>query len=306
MFSVPETDTIVALALGEDFGVPAERFLPGAPASAEILDRDVTTSSVLDASEHLNGAIVAREDLVLAGLPVAAAVWEALERAADRSGEVEVFPLVAEGARVPAGTPVAEVDGLASVVLGGERAALNFLMVLSGIATQAARWQEAVGSEVTIVDTRKTYPGLRALSKYGVLVGGASNHRFGLWDMALIKDNHLRGQDAASAITAARDSHPELLVEVEADTVAQATEAARAGADIVLLDNMDDAMTGEAVRAVRDIAEASGRTVLTEASGGVTFDRLAALRELGIDRISSSELTLAHPADLALDIAWKA
>jgi nicotinate-nucleotide pyrophosphorylase (carboxylating) len=175
---------------------------------------------------------------------------------------------------------------------------LNLLMTLSGIATAAERWQRAAGSSLEIVDTRKSYPGLLALSKYAVGVGGAHNHRAGLWDMVLVKDNHLRRAGGVrAAIDAARAARPDLLVQVEADTVEQAREAAAAGADMVLLDNMDDAMLARAVSAVRE----EGEGCLVEASGSITLERLPAVRAAGVDRVSTSAVTMAPPLDVALD-----
>ncbi len=200
-----------------------------------------------------------------------------------------------------AGRTLLEVDGLARVVLAGERTALDFIVLLSGIATVTARWRAAAPAGLDVVDTRKTIPGLRALSKYAVLVGGGTNHRAGLFDMVLVKDNHVAAAGGiAAAVARARRAHPELLVEVEADDVPQAAEAARAGADMVLLDNMDDASLAAAVSAVRS-STPPGRRCLTEASGGVTVERLAALASAGVDRASSSALTLAAPLDVGLD-----
>lgn len=299
MFVLPECDAAIAAALAEDLGVPIDRLFQ--PGDAGLLARDVTSASVVSAETRFSGRIVAREACVVCGLPVIEKVLAMLAAAAGRAGEVEVFPLVAEGSSVTAGTPVAEVSGPVRVVLAGERTALDFMMVLSGIATVAARWQAEAGDHLAVTDTRKTLPGLRALSKYAVSVGGAHNHRSGLWDMVLIKDNHIAyAGSITAAVAAARAAHPGLDVEVEADTVSQATEAAAAGADIVLLDNMDDVTTAEAVLAVRAASPAQ-RRCLTEASGGITFARLAALRAAGVDRVSSSALTLAPVVDFGLD-----
>lgn len=301
MFDLPPLEEVIAASLAEDLGVPAEGLLGGAELPG-LLARDVTGAAVLSATAGFRGTIAARQAGVVCGLPVVGRVWEMLARAAGASESVEVFPLVAEGAAVDRDTVVAEVEGPARLVLAGERVALNLLMTLSGIATAAARWQAEAGAELAVVDTRKTHPGLRALSKYAVRVGGAHNHRIGLYDMVLVKDNHIRHAGGiTAAVTAARASSPELTVEVEADTVAQAREAALAGADIVLLDNMDDSELAKAVAAVGEAASGIGRDVLTEASGGITFDRLAVLRESGVDRVSSSALTLAPPLDFGLD-----
>jgi nicotinate-nucleotide pyrophosphorylase (carboxylating) len=143
---------------------------------------------------------------------------------------------------------------------------------------------------------------MRALSKYAVRVGGATNHRQGLWDMLLVKDNHIAAAGSLErAVALARDAHPDLTLEVEADTPQQATEACRAGADIVLLDNMAGETLREGVRAVSGAAEERGRPCLTEASGGVTFERLPEIREAGCDRVSTSAITLAAPVDFGLD-----
>lgn len=305
MFRLPDADEILALALAEDLGVPAARLLPGPrPARADeepLLARDVTSSSVVAPDAFFEGRVVAREACVVCGLPVLARAFEMLA-AASAEEPAEVFPLVAEGAVVSPGYAVAEVSGAARLVLAGERVALDMLMLLSGIATTARRWQEAAGPTVAVCDTRKTYPGMRALSKYAVRVGGGTNHREGLWDMVLVKDNHLaHAGGIATAIEDARRLHAELTLEVEADTLAQAVEACRAGADIVLLDNMDDATLAEAVAAVRSSAEERGTACLTEASGGITFERLASLAATGVDRVSSSAITLAPPVDFGLD-----
>lgn len=295
-FRVPDTDAIVLAALCEDLGVDPARF-PG--AGAGLLDRDVT-GSLLPAGERFSGVITMRQAGIVCGLPVAQRVFAALSNAA--GGEpVECFPLAAEGAAVAAGTGVLEVEGPARTVLAAERTALDFLMVLAGIATEAARWQAAAGPSLRVCDTRKTVPGLRALSKYAVAVGGGTNHRMGLHDMVLIKDNHIRAAGGiGAAVERARAGAPGLQVQVEADTPEQAIEAASAGADLVLLDNMDDATLAEAVAAVR-AATPPGGSCLTEASGGITLDRLPRIVEAGADRVSASALTFAAPLDIGLD-----
>lgn len=298
---LPRIDALLASVLAEDLGVPSERVL-GAVTGSEILERDVTSWSIVPAGSTFAGVIVARQGGVVCGLPVAEQLYAMLSRTAGSPRPVELYPLVAEGARAAAGTPVIEIEGPARVVLAGERSALNLLMTLSGIATQASLWQEAAGPELAVVDTRKTLPGLRALSKYAVRVGGAHNHRMGLFDMVLVKDNHIRHAGGiANAVRAAREAQPGLAIEVEADTVAQAAEAAGAGADIVLLDNMDDATLATAVAVVREASSAGGHVTLTEASGGIRYERVAVLREIGIDRVSSSAISLASPLDFGLD-----
>jgi nicotinate-nucleotide pyrophosphorylase (carboxylating) len=297
-FALPDTRVVVAAALAEDLGVEPASLAAGAGGEA-LLARDVT-GSLLPADAVFAGVVRARSAGVVAGLPVAQHVW-AMLAAAVGSGKTEVFPVVAEGARVTPGDAVLEVSGTARLILAGERTALDLLMVLSGIATEARRWHDAAGTSLSGCDTRKTLPGLRTLSKYAVRVGGASNHRAGLFDMVLIKDNHIRAAGGiAPAVMRARELHGKLLVEVEADSVDQAAAAASAGADMVLLDNMDDATLRRAVAAVRS-ATPAGRTCLTEASGGVTFERLSELAATGVDRVSASALTLAHPLDFGLD-----
>ncbi len=303
MFELPDVHDIVALALAEDFGVEPARFAPHAAGSLSLLERDVTSATAIGFDARFTGRIVCREDAVVTGLPVVAAVYETLSLAAGLTDPIDVFPLVAEGSRVKAGTAVAEIEGLAVAVLAGERTALDFLMLLSGIATETASWVEAAGPDLAVCDTRKTSPGLRALSKYAVTVGGGMNHREGLFDMVLVKDNHIT--DAGGITTAvenARAAHPDLVIEVEADTIAQASEAVSAGAHMVLLDNMDDVALKLAVAAVREAADAAGRRVLTEASGKVTRDRLPALRASGVDRVSTSSLTMGvRVVDFGLD-----
>lgn len=297
---MPDPDAIVASALAEDLGVEPERLLALDGPDPDLLRRDATTSS-LPGGSRFAGVLVAREACVVSGLPVAARAFEMLADAAG-SEPVEFFPLVAEGASVTEATPVAEVGGPAAVVLAAERSALDLLAVLSGIATEAKRWVEAAPEGLTVADTRKTYPGLRALSKYASAVGGAENHRAGLFDAVLLKDNHLRlAGGPAAAVEAAKRVRPDLEVEVEADTLAQAVEAVEAGADAVLLDNMDDAALTLAVRELRLAAERRGRDVLVEASGGVTIERLGALSASGVDRVSTSAVTFARPRDFGLD-----
>jgi nicotinate-nucleotide pyrophosphorylase (carboxylating) len=305
-FALPYVDDDVMAFLAEDLGVPrqaVERAATGEP-DASLLGRDVTTASVVPDGARIEGLLVARAAGVVCGLPVVERLFALLAAATGRGGSVELFPLVAEGTPVGAGDPVAEVSGDARVVLAGERSALDLLMTLSGIATAARTWQTAAGDALTVVDTRKTLPGLRALSKYAVRVGGAHNHREGLWDMVLVKDNHLAAAGGiADAVDAARHAQPELALEVEADTVAQAVEAAEAGADMVLLDNMDDERLSRAVAEVRRVAAEAGRTCLTEASGGITVERLPALAAVGVDRVSASAITLAPPLDFGLDVS---
>lgn len=292
---LPPIDDTIAVALAEDLGVPAA-CLTGIDTA--LLARDVTSAAVVPDTARFTGVIAAREDAVVCGLPVVARVFEMLASAVGAPDDVEVLPLVAEGTFVAAGTPVMEVEGAARIVLAAERTALDFLMTLSGIASEARRWQAEAGERLRVLDTRKTLPGLRALSKYAVAVGGAHNHRAGLWDMVLVKDNHLaHAGSITAAVAAAHASAPGLRVEIEADTLDQALEAARAGADIVMLDNLDDAALTAAVRALRE----AGATCEIEASGGIRFERLGVLAATGVDIVSSSAIALAPPADFGLD-----
>ena len=301
MLQPPAADDVIAAALAEDLGVSSASLL-GGTLGPELLERDVTSSAVIPADATFKGVVVARSACVVCGLPLAETAWTMLSRVVDDAVPVEVYPLVAEGTSVEAGTNVAEVEGPLRTILTAERTALNVLMTLSGIATEARAWQDEAGCELAVTDTRKTLPGLRALSKYAVEVGGAYNHRMGLYDQVLVKDNHMRAAGGTeAAIAAAREAHPGLEIEVEADTLEQAIEAARAGADIVMLDNFADEELASAVSAVRDASASADHAVLIEASGGITRDRLKTLAVAGVDRVSTSALTLAPPADFGLD-----
>jgi nicotinate-nucleotide pyrophosphorylase (carboxylating) len=259
---------------------------------------DVTTLATVPAGTRVSARIIAREAGVVAGLPVVGAVFHLLDPV------VAYTALVAEGTAVSANAPLATLSGDARAILTGERTALNYLGHLSGIATLAARCAEAVaGTGARVVDTRKTTPGLRALEKYAVRAGGASNHRFGLCDGVLIKDNHIQ---AAGGITAAVErarrlaSHL-LRVEVECETEAEVREALAAGADVILLDNMPLGALRDAVRLIRTHAP----SVKVEASGGIGTDpeRLRAVAETGVDYISLGALTHSAPHfDVSLEL----
>jgi nicotinate-nucleotide pyrophosphorylase (carboxylating) len=259
---------------------------------------DVTTLATVPAGTRSAGQIVAREAGVVAGLPVVAAVFHLLDPM------VAVTALVAEGAAVAAGAALATVSGDARAILTGERTALNYLGHLSGIATLAARCAQAVtGTGARIVDTRKTTPSLRALEKYAVRMGGASNHRFGLSDGVLIKDNHIKAAGGITvAVEGARRLASHLLrIEVECETAAEVREALAAGADVILLDNMPLAVLRDAVRLVRTHSPG----VKIEASGGIGTDpeRLRAVAETGVDFISLGALTHSAPNfDVSLEL----
>ncbi|MHB1342545.1 MAG: carboxylating nicotinate-nucleotide diphosphorylase [Coriobacteriia bacterium] len=300
MVTLPEVDDVIAGALAEDFGVAVSRIHGGGDPG--LLARDVTSSAVVPAAEDFSGRVVARTSGVVSGLPVAVRVWELLARAVGQDGSVSCEALVDEGAQVMPGVAVLRVSGPARVVLAGERTALDFVMVLSGISTEAARWQAEAGPRLRVHDTRKTIPGLRLLSKYAVLVGGAHNHRMGLYDLVLIKDNHLaRAGGVTAAVEAAHRNSPGVRVEVEVESHEQAVEAARAGADIIMLDNMDDTLVRQSIAAVRAVCADAGHVCEVEVSGSITLGRLRALSQTGADMVSTSALALARPLDFGLD-----
>jgi nicotinate-nucleotide pyrophosphorylase (carboxylating) len=272
--------TIIDLALTED-----------------VSGGDVTSNATVPASLEACGTLLAKAPGVISGLAAAAEVFRRVDPA------VTFTPLVTDGDRVEAMTPLARVDGPARSLLAGERVALNILQRLSGVATTTARYVDAVaGSGARVVDTRKTTPGLRALEKAAVRDGGGQNHRFGLTDGVLIKDNHLAavgGPDRVSrAIALARASAPHTLrIEVEVTTLDEVREALAAGADVIMLDNMDVAVMREAVALV-------GGRALLEASGGITLESIDDVARTGVDLISVGALTHSAPAlDISLDLA---
>jgi len=264
-------------------------------ALAEDLGRagDVTTLAVVPPEAQARAVIAARRAGVVAGLPLARAAFAALDRS------VAFTPLAAEGARVAAGGELARVEGPARAVLAAERVALNYLGRLSGIATATRMFADRIAhTSARITCTRKTTPGLRAFEKYAVRLGGGSNHRFGLDDAILIKDNHVAVAGGVSAALARARAYAGHLtaIEIEVDTLAQLREALEAGAAIVLLDNMDVPTLREAV------AMTAGWAVL-EASGGITPDSVAGVAETGVDYISSGWITHSAPVlDLGLDM----
>jgi nicotinate-nucleotide pyrophosphorylase (carboxylating) len=260
---------------------------------------DLTTEACVDVATLAKGLAVARRPLVVCGAAVFRRVFERL----DPSVRFEV--LADEGALVAAGASIWRVEGLARVLLAGERTALNLVQRMSGTATLARRFVDALapGSTTRVTDTRKTTPGLRALERYAVRTGGAHNHRDSLGSAVLIKDNHIV---AAGGITAAieraraRAPHTSRL-EVEVDTLAGLEEALAARADVIMLDNFSLDDTRDAVRRVR---ERGGARPLIEVSGGITLDRITELSALGVDLISAGALTHSAPAaDIALDLS---
>jgi nicotinate-nucleotide pyrophosphorylase (carboxylating) len=267
-------------------------------ALAEDIGRgDITTEATIASGTRTTGCILAREAGVIAGLPVAEIAFRLLDP------QVAITARVEDGAHVSAGAVLVELAGDARTLLTAERTALNFLGRLSGIATLAARCVAAVaGTRAVIVDTRKTMPGLRALEKYAVRMGGARNHRAGLDDGILIKDNHIAAAGGVRvALERVRSHAPHLLkIEIECEDEAQVREAVEAGADVILLDNMPP----ERLRAnVTWIREHAPRTLI-EASGGIGTDpeRLAAVAATGIDLISLGALTHSAPTlDVSLE-----
>jgi len=257
---------------------------------------DVTTLATVPQDQIASALMVAREPLVLAGIDFAYIAFREL------SNGVSLVLCKKDGDRVLRGEPLLKVSGPARAILTAERVALNFVQRLSGVATLTARFVEALqGTGARILDTRKTTPGWRRFEKYAVACGGGTNHRFGLYDMVLIKDNHLAALQAAlpnpihAAVACARESYPSLKVEVEVDSLEQLDYALAAGADIILLDNMTPDQMRQAVEKCRGRAK-------TEASGGVTLETVRAIAETGVDYISSGALThSARAVDIALD-----
>jgi nicotinate-nucleotide pyrophosphorylase (carboxylating) len=252
---------------------------------------DVTTEGTIARDQKGRGVIVAKSECVLAGMGIAAEAFRQLDPG------VVVTVHKEDGTLLRPGEEVAEMAGTATALLTAERTALNFMQRLSGIATLTRRFVDAAGGRITVLDTRKTTPLLRALEKYAVRAGGGVNHRAGLDDGILIKDNHIRlAGGVQAAVTRMRKANREMPTEVEAQSLAQVDEALEAGADIVLLDNLSTAEIIDAVRRCRGRAK-------TEISGGVTLARLPELAATGADYVSVGALTHSAPsADLSFEI----
>ena len=273
-------DALIRMELDEDLG-----------------DRgDTTTAAVIDDSLHVNAVFLAKEDCVCAGLCVAERLMKTVDPA------IEWESVVKEGDFCPKGTVMARLKGSARSLLTGERTALNFVQRLCGVATAAHKYQQAAGGRCAILDTRKTTPGYRNLEKYAVAVGGASNHRIGLYDRIMIKDNHreLAGLGGTGGILRsverARKMYPGLEVEVEIDSLAELPEALESKAEYILLDNMSTADMAEAVRMTNHRAK-------LEASGNMTLARIPEVAATGVDYISSGALTHSvKSADISMDI----
>ncbi|MEV4936121.1 carboxylating nicotinate-nucleotide diphosphorylase [Sphingobium sp. LSP13-1-1.1] len=279
-FSLPgfDLDAFVVSTLAEDLGPQG---------------RDVTSEAVIPADAIFDGVMDSRDAVTLAGLPIAAAFFRAL----DPDAEIEL--LRQDGDRVAAGTDIMRIRGRARAMLTAERSALNTVQHLTGIATMTRAYVDAIlGTGATLLDTRKTIPGLRVLEKYATRMGGATNHRMGLWDAAMIKDNHVAvaGSVEEAVRRAAAAGIASIIVEV--DRVDQIEPALAAGATHLLLDNMDAPTLRGAVTLV-------GGRVPTEASGGVTLDTIRARAETGVTYISVGRLTQSAPAaDIGLDFAF--
>ncbi len=267
----------------------------GAFLNEDIGRGDITTQSTVMRSQSAKGRFIAKEAMVVCGLEAAEAVFSTL----DSQQQLEAF--VADGDEVEAGKVIARTTGFADVLLAGERLALNLMQRLSGIATLTRRYVQAVeGTGAQIVDTRKTTPGLRMLEKYAVTAGGGRNHRFGLDDGVLIKDNHIAlAGGVATAVRRAREAVGHLhKVEVEVTRERELRDAVEAGADILLLDNQ----TPEETRRLAEVARGLKPGLLLESSGGITLENVRAYAEAGVDLISVGALT--HSAR-AVDISFK-
>ena len=270
-----DLDAFVRATLAEDLGPTG---------------RDVTSESVIPADARFAGVMDSRDDIVVAGLPIALAFFRHLD------SEMEIRVLATEGHGVLAGADLMQLEGNARAMLTAERCALNTVQHLSGIATMTRRYVKAIaGTGCILLDTRKTIPGLRVLEKYATRMGGATNHRMGLWDAAMIKDNHVAvAGGVVEAVRRAKDAGVERII-LEVDRLDQIEPGLLAGATHLLLDNMDVVELTEAVKLV------AGR-VPTEASGGVTLETIRAKAETGVTYISVGRLTQSAPAaDIGLD-----
>ncbi|MFC5468551.1 carboxylating nicotinate-nucleotide diphosphorylase [Cohnella suwonensis] len=260
---------------------------------------DVTTMAIVPQGHRSRGIIHAKQSGVLAGIPLARLVFEVVDPGLKFDAQA------ADGDRVERGTVLAVVEGSTHSILTGERLALNLLQRLSGIATKTNEYASAAqGQPVRIADTRKTTPGHRTLEKYAVRVGGGFNHRFGLYDAVMIKDNHIKAAGGiTAAVQAAKSRIPHtMMIEVEAESLAQAKEAVHAGAHIVMLDNMSSDDMAVAVKAVRELAP----HIVLEASGGIRPERVAEVARSGVDIISVGGLTHSFQAlDISLDLNEK-
>ncbi|MBE9917146.1 carboxylating nicotinate-nucleotide diphosphorylase [Paenibacillus donghaensis] len=257
---------------------------------------DVTTMTTVPAGHESKGIIHAKEDGIVAGIPVAELVFQVVDPSLSFTAHVK------DGEHVSKGTVLAVVEGSTHHILTGERIALNILQRLSGIATRTRIFVDALeGLPAKLVDTRKTTPGHRMLEKYAVRVGGGANHRFGLYDAVMIKDNHIKAAGGIRrAVERARAHIPHTMtIEVETESLEQVEEALKAGADIIMLDNMDQALMKEAVRRIKTKAP----HVSVEASGNVSLQTIKGIAECGVDVISVGRLTYSFESlDISLDL----
>ncbi|OAB33580.1 nicotinate-nucleotide diphosphorylase (carboxylating) [Paenibacillus macquariensis subsp. defensor] len=260
---------------------------------------DITSLATISIDHESKGIIHAKEDGIIAGIPVSKLVFEVVDPALTFVSHVQ------EGQSVTKGTIIAEVEGSTHSILTGERLALNLLQRLSGIATKTSQFVDVIeGLPTRLVDTRKTTPGHRMLEKYAVRVGGGANHRFGLYDAVMIKDNHIKGAGGiAQAVSRARAYIPHTMtIEVEAENLEQVNEAISAGADIIMLDNMSHSLMKQAVEIIRSEVP----HVKIEASGNVSLQTIRGIAECGVDIISVGQLTYSfNSLDISLDLNAK-
>lgn len=294
-FDFEEIKEIVHLAIKEDIG-----------------DGDITSRIFIPEGSESEGTIIAKEDGIVAGLPVAGYVLSQIDKDLIFTSNIE------DGSRVERGTEIARVKGLTISLLSAERVALNFLQRLSGIATATNRFTEKVrGYKAQIMDTRKTTPGWRYLEKYAVRVGGGVNHRMGLYDQILIKDNHLKAmglekENGAAIGRLVKEAREQIengaLIEVEVEDLSQVRNMANAGADIILFDNMEPSKIRKAVDMVKKYEKNQGsrtdKAILTEASGNITLQNVEEYAKAGVDRISVGAIThSARALDISFDIS---
>lgn len=247
---------------------------------------DVTTDAIFSVDDTCEALIIAKEEGIIAGIPIAERVFQKLDP------EVTVAQKLKDGEHVNPGDEILVIKGSIHAVLSGERLSLNLLQRMSGIATATSKYVAAIsGYRTRILDTRKTAPGLRVLDKYAVSIGGGCNHRFGLYDAVLIKDNHIDfAGNISNAVEIVRNKYQsKFKVEVETSTLDEVREALKAGADIIMLDNMTVEMMKEAVRII------NGKSI-TEASGGITLDNVRQIADTGVDFISVGAITHSSPA----------
>ncbi len=295
-FNFKKIKDIVQLAINEDIGTG-----------------DITSKIFIPEGSESDGKLIAKEIGIIAGLPVAGYVLSQIDKDLTFTVNIE------DGSRVEKGSVIASVKGLTLSLLSAERLVLNFLQRLSGIATATNMFAEKVkGYKTQILDTRKTAPGWRYLEKYAVKIGGGANHRMGLYDQILIKDNHLKimesekgNGDIGSLVKEAREQVAnEVLIEVEVEDLCQIKEMVDAGVDIILLDNMSPSKINEAVEMVKEFGNSreigTGRAILTEASGNITIENVEEYAKAGVDRISVGMIThSARALDISFDISYK-